>query len=362
MHPLLLTIHTQATHSSPSSSSHNLKIEDDDADIPVFKDSHDVEQAIHADSSRSPSRPSSKKSISPPKGALKVEPDEDSPPSPLSEDGAESNRYYDANEEISNTSANISMEMDAHLRNSEDVQMTSAILTGPTNRTHAPSEARIIAVEPNEPALGAEQPSRGNTVNPTSHTIPNEELSTIASFEPPISPSMHHVTERPPQQATPETPQFVRPTLLIKTPSAPTINLSPYTFLTPGVPPSGHNSTSLPSTSINNEGSVSVGSQPAPGPALPAIAPPSTPVKITYKLPPINTLPAEFNHKGKPGKKRRDKGADGSGSASKKDDWTPMGINKWGAVLRANPVHKRLSQATKCLSSHDWNVSVRCLS
>lgn len=82
---------------------------------------------------------------------------------------------------------------------------------------------------------------------------------------------------------------------------------------------------------------------------------------MSYAVPPAAELPVEFNKKGKPGKsKRRDKERERSGSTDggKKDDWTPMGMVRWTALLSANPVHKRMSRASKCLNTRDWNVSI----
>ena len=79
-----------------------------------------------------------------------------------------------------------------------------------------------------------------------------------------------------------------------------------------------------------------------------------------YSLPPLSILPAEFRrngsgrHKKKRDKERHERGSDRD---SRRDDWTPLGINKWAAILRANPVWKKLSKASKCVSTHDWNVS-----
>jgi chromatin modification-related protein VID21 len=40
------------------------------------------------------------------------------------------------------------------------------------------------------------------------------------------------------------------------------------------------------------------------------------------------------------------------------DDWMPLGINKWGVTIKANPLWKRVSRATKTMTTRDWNVSV----
>lgn len=80
---------------------------------------------------------------------------------------------------------------------------------------------------------------------------------------------------------------------------------------------------------------------------------------IQYALPPLSALPAEFNRKGKTSKSRkRDKDREKSGSDSgKKDDWTPLGMSKWSALLHTNPVHKRVARAAKCVTTRNWNVS-----
>jgi hypothetical protein len=44
----------------------------------------------------------------------------------------------------------------------------------------------------------------------------------------------------------------------------------------------------------------------------------------------------------------------------RKDEFEPLGLNRWGAMLRANPVHRALAHSTKALSSKDWNVSSFC--
>lgn len=85
-----------------------------------------------------------------------------------------------------------------------------------------------------------------------------------------------------------------------------------------------------------------------------------------YNLPPLKALPAEFNRKPKPTKgqrrreKEREKNERGSERADSKrdckEDWVPIGINKWGATVRANPVYKRVARASKCLSTREWNV------
>lgn len=85
-----------------------------------------------------------------------------------------------------------------------------------------------------------------------------------------------------------------------------------------------------------------------------------------YNLPPLKTLPAEFHRKPKPTKQQRKREKErekneraserGDGRRENKEDWVPMGIHKWGATMRANPVYKKVARAPKCLSTREWNV------
>ncbi|TFK55158.1 hypothetical protein OE88DRAFT_1005609 [Heliocybe sulcata] len=85
------------------------------------------------------------------------------------------------------------------------------------------------------------------------------------------------------------------------------------------------------------------------------------PVKQSYTLPPLKVLPPDFNRKGKPTKQRkRDKDRDKGDKALERlegKDSAPLGVNRWGATLRANPVWKRVSRAQKCISTRDWNIA-----
>lgn len=130
----------------------------------------------------------------------------------------------------------------------------------------------------------------------------------------------------------------------------------------------------LPIAKIESTGSMSeylVEAKVAPGPPPPAfefigdlvvepeeektVAPASTFYEPpTYTLPPLKSLPPEFHRKGKQRQSRkRDKD---KAEPKSSQEWAPLGLNKWSAVLRANPVHKRVSKATKCLSTKEWNV------
>ncbi|EGN96209.1 hypothetical protein SERLA73DRAFT_76187 [Serpula lacrymans var. lacrymans S7.3] len=84
-----------------------------------------------------------------------------------------------------------------------------------------------------------------------------------------------------------------------------------------------------------------------------------------YTLPPLKSLPAEFTRKGKSAKQRkRDRDRERNDKdkvdvkKDGKDEWAPMGPNRWGAVVRANPIWKKVARATKCLSTREWSVAM----
>ncbi|RPD66336.1 hypothetical protein L226DRAFT_557464 [Lentinus tigrinus ALCF2SS1-7] len=71
-----------------------------------------------------------------------------------------------------------------------------------------------------------------------------------------------------------------------------------------------------------------------------------------YELPPANLLPMEFSRR-KMSKRKRDK------EKGEIKEWQPMPLNKWAAVMKANPVHARLSRAPKALSTRDWSIGIK---
>ena len=81
-----------------------------------------------------------------------------------------------------------------------------------------------------------------------------------------------------------------------------------------------------------------------------------------YTLPFAKSLPLDQQRRLKLGKslRKKDKEKDKVPESRKDgiDDWTPLGINKWGVSIRANPLWKRVSRATKTMSTRDWNVRV----
>ena len=77
----------------------------------------------------------------------------------------------------------------------------------------------------------------------------------------------------------------------------------------------------------------------------------------TYNLPPLKALPPEYLRKGKSSKQKK-KDKDRMDTKGGKEEWAPLGFARWGAIIRANPIYKRVSRATKCLSTKDWSVRV----
>ena len=81
-----------------------------------------------------------------------------------------------------------------------------------------------------------------------------------------------------------------------------------------------------------------------------------------YTLPHAKFLPLDQQRRLKLGKglRKKDKEKDKALESRKDgiDDWTPLGINKWGVTIKANPLWKRVSRATKTMSTRDWNVRI----
>ena len=93
-----------------------------------------------------------------------------------------------------------------------------------------------------------------------------------------------------------------------------------------------------------------------------SLEPPVSPVHYRqqydpqYKLPPLGVLPAEFSRKTKTTKRKKERERDKSDGKKERDEVLPMGVSRWGATVLANPVWKRVSRATKCLSTREWGV------
>lgn len=74
-----------------------------------------------------------------------------------------------------------------------------------------------------------------------------------------------------------------------------------------------------------------------------------------FTLPPLKSLNPDYK-KLKSLKRRREAGV----KEGRKDDWVPMGLNKWAATVNANPVWKKVSRASKCLTTREWVVCGIC--
>jgi len=120
------------------------------------------------------------------------------------------------------------------------------------------------------------------------------------------------------------------------------------------------------SSSAASEPSFSLeGTFPRPSMSLPLLSPMQSRHEFgrEYTLPPLKLLPLEYNRKGRSTKlqRKREKGRDKTDGKRDKDgtrdDWYPLGLNRWSATVSANPVWKRVSRASKCLSTREWAVS-----
>ncbi len=110
-----------------------------------------------------------------------------------------------------------------------------------------------------------------------------------------------------------------------------------------------------------------VGSPTQTSPPTPVSSPkPHLQFDPQYTMPPIKTLPSEFNRRGKISKQLRKKEKEREKGETKKDkdDYIPMGLNRWGFTINANfcveegvkgdemPHHARLE--CKILFSSVW--------
>jgi len=83
------------------------------------------------------------------------------------------------------------------------------------------------------------------------------------------------------------------------------------------------------------------------------------PVKsdLPYALPLLGSLPPEFRKKTTRTQRKRDKERERTEVRKEKEEWAPMGMARWRALLRANPTWQHLARSTKSLTTKDWNVS-----
>ncbi|KIY43620.1 hypothetical protein FISHEDRAFT_78465 [Fistulina hepatica ATCC 64428] len=80
----------------------------------------------------------------------------------------------------------------------------------------------------------------------------------------------------------------------------------------------------------------------------PPVVEPSPAYDPDYTLPSLKVLGME-PRKSKTIKQRR--------KSRKPDDRTPIGLTEWGAAIRANPIWRKVTRATKCLTTRDWGVA-----
>lgn len=166
-----------------------------------------------------------------------------------------------------------------------------------------------------------------------------------------VSQTIDGPTSFPPQSAT--LPSSNEP---IKS-SIPFVYLGPSSPIQPTPIPRPPVIVLAPSTSMDTT-SFTFDESPFVGPEQPKT--PNSPIihrhqyNPDYTLPQLKKLPPEFNRKVKTKSRRKEKEKENG----RKEEWFPMGINKWSFTLNANPVWKRVSRPTKCLSSREWAVAM----
>ncbi|THV07920.1 hypothetical protein K435DRAFT_741376 [Dendrothele bispora CBS 962.96] len=216
--------------------------------------------------------------------------------------------------------------------------------------TEQPDEMEI-----NEPLDPIEAPAQSEEVSqlatePERHelTPPPREPSPprpIRSSVPPLPSEYNYGTPEPIVLADPPPPVFIK---------APT--LPPY---------SGFGKFDLP-TDLSSL-------HPPTSPKSPSQSQPRHPLGSDYPLPPVDSLPIEFSRKKRlkqqkkkererekgEVKREKDKEKDKDGGKDGGNDWAPWGVNRWIATIKTNPVHKKVSKATKCLTTRDWSVAMQ---
>ncbi|KAI6151055.1 hypothetical protein BKA82DRAFT_15598 [Pisolithus tinctorius] len=216
------------------------------------------------------------------------------------------------------------------------------------------SPSRHISPQPNQsvPHRSPSQPSLHPVPSPEPPIIGDtegEEVVLVEAVETPqvarepsprsISPSSFILDHKEPE---PQQPMIIHtavdvatlhPALLIPTPTSPALTAPVFSFESSEPEPTADS----PSTPVQAEISRHHFSP-------------------DYTLPPPKFLPPNFVRKGKSSKQRkRDKDR---AESKTKEEWTPLGFVKWGASIRANPIHKKVSRAAKCLSTRDWGVAI----
>ena len=83
---------------------------------------------------------------------------------------------------------------------------------------------------------------------------------------------------------------------------------------------------------------------------------PSAMEDLPYHLPLLNSLPPEFRKKTTRAQRKREKERERTDVRKEKEEWAPMGMARWRALLRANPTWQHLAKSTKSLTTKDWSV------
>ena len=79
---------------------------------------------------------------------------------------------------------------------------------------------------------------------------------------------------------------------------------------------------------------------------------------LPFHLPLLSSLPPEFRKKTTRTQRKREKERERTDVRKEKEEWTPMGMARWRALLRANPTWQHLAKSTKSLTTRDWTVSL----
>ncbi|KZV78307.1 hypothetical protein EXIGLDRAFT_847655 [Exidia glandulosa HHB12029] len=99
--------------------------------------------------------------------------------------------------------------------------------------------------------------------------------------------------------------------------------------------------------------------QPGPPPP-PSVLVPESAFTRRLPIPPLSSLPPTFNHTIKPTKlqRLREKAKkEGTTAKTPLPEFIPLGLNRWAATVRANPVYKHVKKSTKILTTNDWRLA-----
>ena len=259
--------------------------------------------------------------------------------------------------------ADETMEVDAP--ETQEIQEVASSTQESTLDSIAAVAAEVLTdfEDPQQPAELSQTEDQAMEVERTPSSQPQEEKQKSPTPPPPEHPT---IIEAPSIEVPEESPAVALPEELSHAEDAADGAFAGIQRTTPRV------EAPLPIARIESQTRYLVSEAPSPAPPPPdytfdvemsssetpeepkTIAPSMTLLKVTdYTVPPLKKLPIEYNRKGKPrpSKKRDKEKSDG------KQEWQPMGLAKWNAVLRTNPVHKKVAKAAKCLSTKDWNVS-----